>query len=1078
MPHGVELPPDEPVAADGSKSAGWWHESEDGQTLVCDLCPRACKPKLGARGFCFVRRNSDGRMVSTTYGRSTGFCIDPIEKKPLNHFYPGTAVLSFGTAGCNLGCKFCQNWTSSRSREVDDYCELAQPDAIAEAAHKLNCKSVAFTYNDPIVWAEYAIDTAVECRRLGVKTVAVTSGYISPAARAGFFEKIDAANVDLKAFSEDFYKDLTGGHLQPVLDTLQWLVRESDVWLEITNLIVPGANDSPAEIEQMCDWIADRLGPDVPLHFSAFHPDFKLVDRGPTPPETLAAAHDIAKKAGLRYVYTGNVSDASRQSTYCPSCDRVLIERDGYNLGRYELKGDRCGNCGEPIAGRFGQSVGSWGSRRQAVRIADFVRLSGARPSGNPATAKKETKMESNPSEKPADIDRSSDRPNLDAEQEALIFNTAGRRVAAVVRNLPPRPTDRLPGDAANTPVLGAFVTLKRAGQLRSCCGFLGQSVPLGEALDHAAVRAAKDDPRFPPISPTELEHLDMDVWVLWGMKPVEQRGEDRIKAVTIGKHGLQIIRGGARGLLLPSVALDHNLDAEAFLEAVCRKAALPLDAWKDDNTTLMTFEGHSIEGRLESTCVEEEEQDVPPTDELTAGGPTRAELDTLVDFCRENLIALLRGATPNSYLPGGFDDGVCGLTLRVHVAGSAEQVECNRLAPRPEMPLQSTLFRLMQAAADVLRAQRVDARALQTAEIGLSVLWDPAMHGTLDEPELDGVDPATRAVMVGDAARWAWIFDPSRSAEELLAQAAEVAVGEASYKRATTRVISLAIATTEPEASANNAPRVEAVRPAAVAGGFYPGEPGQLARAIDEFLPSQPEPERWAGAMVPHAGWTYSGRLAAEVLSRVEIPDRTIIFCPRHRPGGAAWAVAPHKTWSLPGANVESDPDLARQLAGAVSGLELDSAAHRAEHAIEVQLPIIARLAPHTKVVGVAIGGGDFDALAKAAEQLAGLLGEMSKLPLLVISTDMNHFADDETTRRLDRLALDAVESLDPARLYQTVTNNRISMCGMLPAVLVMETLRRLDLLTECRPVGYATSAEVSGDTQRVVGYAGMLFR
>ena len=714
MPHGVEMPPDEPAAADGSKSAGWWHESEDGRSLVCDLCPRACKLKPGARGFCFVRQNIDGRMVSTTYGRSTGFCIDPIEKKPLNHFYPGTAVLSFGTAGCNLGCKFCQNWTSSRSREVDGYCELAQPEAIAEAAHKLNCQSVAFTYNDPIIWAEYARDTAAECHRLGVKTVAVTSGYISPAARAAFFEEIDAANVDLKAFSEDFYKDLTGGHLQPVLDTLQWLVHESDVWLEITNLIVPDANDSPAEIEQMCQWIAERLGPDVPLHFTAFHPDFKLVDRGPTPPETLATAHDIAKKAGLRYVYTGNISDASRQSTYCPRCNRVLIERDGYNLGRYELDGDRCGHCGAPIAGRFGQGVGTWGSRRQPVRIADF-----ARPSDNPATAKKETDMKDNKSE------QSSDRPNLDAEQEKLIFKAAGRRVATEVHGLPPEPTDRLPADAADTRVLGAFVTLKRAGQLRSCCGFLGQSIPLGEALGHAAARAAKDDPRFPPISPTELEHLDMDVWVLWGMKPVDQRGEDRIKAVTIGKHGLQIIRGGARGLLLPGVALDHNLDAEAFLEAVCRKASLPLDAWKDDNTTLMTFEGHSIEGRLQSTIIEEQAGIEEPAGPA-AGGPTRAELDTLAEFCRENLIALLRGATPNSYLPGGFDDGVCGLTLRVHVPGSAEQVECNRLALRPEMPLQSTLFRLIQAAANVLRSQRVDGRALRTAEIGLSILWDP----------------------------------------------------------------------------------------------------------------------------------------------------------------------------------------------------------------------------------------------------------------------------------------------------------------------------------------------------------------
>ncbi len=1071
MPRSIELPPDGPAEADGSKPGGWWHESEDGRTVVCDLCPRACKLRPDARGFCFVRQNRDGRMVSTTYGRSTGFSIDPIEKKPLNQFYPGTAVLSFGTAGCNLGCKFCQNWTSSRSREVDGYCELAQPETIAEAARQLKCQSVAFTYNDPIIWAEYAIDTAAECHRLGVKTVAVTSGYIAPAARASFFEMIDAANVDLKGFTEGFYRELTGGHLEPVLDTLRWLVHESNVWVEITNLIIPRANDSWEQIERMCGWIVEQLGPDVPLHFSAFHPDFKLLDRGPPPPETLATAHDIAKKVGLRYVYTGNISDRSRQSTYCPRCDRVVIERDGYHLGQYGLEGNRCGQCGAEIAGRFGDEVGHWGGRRKPVRIAEF-----ARPKPNASAAKGETNMQDKPSEQPTAGRESSDRPKLTEQQEEVVFRAAGRRVVAAVNNLPPEPMGRLLGDTAGTPVFGAFVTLRRSGQLRSCCGFLGQSVPLGEALDRAAVRAAKVDPRFPPISPTELKHLDMDVWLLWGMKPVDQRGEDRINAVTVGKHGLQISRAGARGLLLPGVAIDHKMDAEEFLEAVCRKAVLPLDAWKDDDTMLMTFEGHSIEGRLDSTMLQEQP-------EPAGGGPTKAELETLADFCRQNLVALLRGATPNSYLPGGFDDGVCGLTLKVHVPGNPEQVECNRLALRPEMPLQSTLFRLIQAAADMLRSQRTDAGSLETAEIGLSILWDPAMHGTLDiacqgGAELDGIDAKTRAVLVGDAARWAWVYDPQRTAEELLAEAAEVAVAEASYKRATARVISLAIASTESRATANNAPPVEAIRSPAVAGGFYPGDPDQLARAIDGLLPKEVKPERWAGAMVPHAGWTYSGRLAAEVFGRIEFPDRTIIFCPRHRPGGAAWAVAPHRTWSLPGPDVDSDPELARQLAQAVSGLELDSAAHRAEHAIEVQLPIIARLAPHTKVVGVAVGGGDLNAIEEFAEQLAELLGKMATLPLLVISTDMNHFADDTETRRLDRLALDAIESLDPTRVYRTVKKNRISMCGMLPTVLVMDTLRRLDRLGECQPVGYATSAEVSGDTQRVVGYAGMLFR
>jgi pyruvate formate lyase activating enzyme len=347
----------------------WWHQSSDGARLICDLCPRHCALQPGERGFCFVRENRQGRVVSTTYGRSTGFCIDPIEKKPLHQFYPGTAVLSFGTPGCNLGCTFCQNWTMSRSRDVEAACETAPPAAIAETARRFNCPSVAFTYNDPIIWAEYAIDTAKACRALGIKTVAVTSGYIAEAARADFYGPMDAANVDLKGFTERFYREYCGGRLQPVLDTLRWLVRESRTWVEITNLIVPGANDSPDEIRRMCEWIATELGPDVPLHFSAFHPDFRLMDRGPTPLPTLRAAYQAARDAGLRYVYTGNVHDPVHGDTYCPNCGRPVIRRQSYAIAAFELRGGRCTNCQTPIAGRFDETAGTWGNRRMPVRI-------------------------------------------------------------------------------------------------------------------------------------------------------------------------------------------------------------------------------------------------------------------------------------------------------------------------------------------------------------------------------------------------------------------------------------------------------------------------------------------------------------------------------------------------------------------------------------------------------------------------------------------------------------------------------------------------------------------------------------
>ncbi len=1065
MTRRVSLPPEEEPAPDGTKTAGWWHEAEDGRKLVCDLCPRGCVIAPGKRGFCFVRQNVDGRLVATTYGRSTGFCIDPIEKKPLNHFYPGTAILSFGTAGCNLGCKFCQNWTSSKSRQVDAYCDVADPEAIADAAGAHGCRSVAFTYNEPIVFAEYAIDTAKACRARGVKTVAVTNGYISAAARGPFFEVMDAANVDLKAFTENFYRELTGGQLEPVRETLRWLVHQSEVWVEITNLIVPRENDSPDELKRMCDWIAEELGPHVPVHFSAFHPDFQMTDRAPTPPATLAAAHDLARQAGLSYAYTGNISDRRRQSTYCPGCGELVIERDGYQLGVYALNGDQCARCGSPVAGRFDDRPGDWGNRRQPVRIAAFAR---SKPS--PPVAKGGNTMQADRPEPSQSEPVAPERPQLTGEQEDLVFKTAARRVAAAVNAQPSERLDQVLGEVGITPLLGAFVSLKRGGQLRSCCGYLGESIPLHVALDHAAYRAAKEDPRFPPISSTELEHLDVEVWLLWGLKRVTAEGRDRVKAVTIGTHGLQIMRGAARGLLLPGVAVEHNLDAQGFLEQVCRKAGLPKQAWLEDDTTLMTFEGYAIQGRLEPDSAAGS-ADVP------AGGPTQAEVAALASFCRQNLIALVYGATPSSYSPGGFDGNVCGATVTVQVPGQEDQVECSRVSLRPDMPLQSGLFDLVKATAQALQARRIAPQTLQTATLGLSVFWDSAMQGTVSEPELAGIDPEHRGVMTVDRGRWALAYDPDCAAEELLTQAIEKA---RFTEPSTAAVCSLEVVSTEPRLLIGNVPRPQSgasVRRPAVAGRFYPGAPDEIDRMLDELLPQKKRPKRWAAAMVPHAGWIYSGRLAAQVLSRVEIPEQVIIVCPKHGRAGADWAVAPHETWSLPGRDVPADPELARRLADAVTGLELDAAAHAQEHAIEVQLPIVARLAPEARVVGIAVHGGQPATLQRFADQMAGVLRDMPARPLLVISTDMNHYASDADTRRLDRLALDCLEALDPTRLYETVVENRISMCGMVPAVLVLETLRRLDSLNRCESVGYATSADASGDTSHVVGYAGMLF-
>ena len=347
---------------------------DDGR-LQCDLCPRFCRLGEGQRGLCFVRARENDRIVLTTYGRSSGFCIDPIEKKPLNHFLPGTPVLSFGTAGCNLACKFCQNWDISKSREFDRLQDQASPEAIAEAAVRYECKSVAFTYNDPIIFHEYAVDVAKACRERGIRTVAVTAGYVTEEPRKEFFAHMDAANVDLKAFTDRFYWKICSGHLEPVLETLIYLKHETDVWFELTELLIPGENDSHSEIRGMCEWIVENLGTDVPLHFSAFHPDWKMMDRPATPLGTLQQARKIARDCGLHYVNTGNVHDPEGGSTYCHVCNELLIGRDWYELATWNVRLEDgipvCRRCGTGIAGVFEAAPGNWGRRRLPVHIAD-----------------------------------------------------------------------------------------------------------------------------------------------------------------------------------------------------------------------------------------------------------------------------------------------------------------------------------------------------------------------------------------------------------------------------------------------------------------------------------------------------------------------------------------------------------------------------------------------------------------------------------------------------------------------------------------------------------------------------------
>jgi len=350
-------------------STKYWHRLEDGR-LQCDLCPRHCHLREGQRGLCYVRQRLDDEVKLVSYGRSSGFCIDPIEKKPLNHFYPGSAVLSFGTAGCNLACKFCQNWDMSKSREMDTLADRASPARLAEVAQRENCASIAFTYNDPVIFQEYALDVASACHKLGVKSVAVTAGYIDPEPRAEFFQAMDAANVDLKAFTERFYHKICGGHLSPVLETLEYIHHHTDCWLELTTLLIPGENDSDRELHEMTSWVVEHLGADVPMHFTAFHPDWKMLDIESTPFATLTRARKIALDNGVHYAYTGNVHDPQGSSTWCHNCGELLIERDWYRLGHWGLdENGSCASCGTALPGHFAARAGNFGARRIPISI-------------------------------------------------------------------------------------------------------------------------------------------------------------------------------------------------------------------------------------------------------------------------------------------------------------------------------------------------------------------------------------------------------------------------------------------------------------------------------------------------------------------------------------------------------------------------------------------------------------------------------------------------------------------------------------------------------------------------------------
>ncbi len=1042
-------------------------ESVDGR-LLCELCPRSCRLKPGDRGFCFVRKNVGGRMVLDTYGKSTGFCIDPIEKKPLNHFFPGTPVLSFGTAGCNLGCKFCQNWEISKSREVARLSDTASPEGIANSALQSGCRSVAFTYNDPVIWAEYAIDTAIACRQVGLKSVAVTAGYISESARGEFFSAMDAANIDLKAFSESFYHSTTASHLQPVLDTIRYVVNETDCWVELTNLIIPEANDDSDEIKRMCEWILTNVGPDVPIHFTAFHPDFRMNDRPATPHSTLIRAYELARAAGLRYVYVGNVHDVQRQSTYCHACGELLIERDWHELGQYRMHGDRCGHCQATIPGRFDSQPGTWGRRRQPIRIAP--------PVPTTVTVLSQPTVDSN-MDKTVTLTAPLEAVDVNAFTQLelqAIHRAASNAVAASViggsasgisaSGGAANSIHEQLGELAQRRIYGMYVTLRRGTTLRGCCGSQGMVVPLVDALLDSARRTACDDPRMSPIDPIELPYLNLGISLLGPPRLLSARAEDRVNAVVVGQHGVRIHLGDRAGLLLPSVATEYGWNSHQFLDAVCRKAGLPAGTWRSEAAELRIFDGVAYSAEIAGIA-----RPLPESPVVAA-----EELPQIVSWVKQNLQALRCGATPSYYAVGVSDANVLGVALRVVTPESSRPATWLRLNLRNTVPLQMTLFEMSNQAAMI--AASSDASQWQ---VDIAVLSRAVHHGSKDDADLEGLDTRTRAIVATDGRRWSVRMERNAPAHSVM----QSAVAAEEFRFAGTQIHSVLCDCSCELFEVSIAPQADArvtSRPPAVAGSFYPASDSEREAMIDSLLSGLPhvEKQRVTAAMVPHAGLKYSGRIAADVWRRIEIPDDVLIIGPKHTADGVDWAVAPHSSWHLSAsASLAGATDLAEQLAAAVPGLQLDASAHAREHGIEVQLPILYRLAPKTRVMAIAMHGGTLDELTSFAQSLAKWLSSLAKPPLLVISSDMNHFADDEENRRRDRLALDALQTLDAATLLSVCESESISMCGQLPAALVLLTLKQLGWSMDYHEIDYGTSAAVTGNTDRVVGYAGVLF-
>jgi AmmeMemoRadiSam system radical SAM enzyme/AmmeMemoRadiSam system protein B/AmmeMemoRadiSam system protein A len=1059
----------------------------EGDRIRCVACGHRCLIAEGLRGICKVRFNEAGELKVPS-GYVAGLQCDPVEKKPFFHVYPGSDALTFGMMGCDLHCSYCQNFLTSQAlRDPDAVAPIrpVTPEQLIDVARREGARLVVSSYNEPLITAEWAVSVFREAAGADLACAFVSNGNATPEVLDYLRPWIVAYKVDLKSFEDRNYRSL-GGTLENITRTVR-LVHQRGLWLEVVTLVIPGFNDSDDELRRAADFLVS-VSPDIPWHVTAFHKDYKMTDPDSTTPETLIRAAEIGTATGLRYVYAGNLPGqvGPWENTRCPSCRATVIERFGYLIRRYRLTPEgRCPDCGARVPGVWPGAAGEvrTGNDMAAYRnrLPRRVATPTAEPPANglrslpvidapaPALPRGTSPMATTESAAPATAAPASPRPELTPEQKQQLLTATATMLRALVAGQPAAFPDEL-AELGRHVVAGAFVSLKRGGHLRSCCGLLGQPVALQRALEHAAARTAAEDLRFPPVSPTEIDHLHMEVWMLYEPRPVQARGEERVEAVTVGKHGVQVVRGQAHGLFLPSVAVEGRWDARKFLDQVCVKAGLPPTAWREDDTLLYTFEGEALQGRLAGP-----DGPAPPARRPAFCRPE--DVPAYADFCRSNLAALLSGATPSYYFWGAPDGTVNGVMLGLEQPGAGEATHFSQFSLRPGVPLQATLFSLVQAAAHRLAGQRITQQGFNALRLGVTFLHDPVLHGTVADPHLAGLDPQYRAVLVTERNKVAVVYDPGRTAEELVAEAA----GQARVTHpATAAVYSLDALTNVSPVTVSTAPRAvrgPAVRPPAVAGSFYDADPAELARTVDDLLAGGSRPGPWPAALVPHAGLKYSGRVAAEVLRRIRIPKNVIAIGPKHTPLGMDVAVAPHGTWALPGAEVQADFMMARRLSQAIPGLEMDALAHQREHAIEVELPLLARLAPEARVTGIVIGHGDLAMCKRFAEALANFLRGREDRPLLLVSSDMNHFASDAENRRLDELAMQGLDGGDPELLYETVTRNHISMCGVLPAVIVLETLRLLGGGTRTERVAYATSADVTGDTSRVVGYAGMLF-